>query len=416
MSRGRQPRISIGGAIPLLLKSRYLVVMALVILLLNWVNSAGEYILSSIVKHSADAAVQAGTMSPGDEGRYIGTFFSDYFQLVNIIGMLLQLFVVARVVNWAGVPVAMCILPVVALVSYTAPRCCRHWRWCAGSRPENSVDYSLMNTVRQMLFLPTSRKEKFKAKQVIDSFIVRVGDVLSAITVYVGTALLSLTVAQFAWINVVLVLAWLDCRSSRGSSSCRVSAQAAVGMMRLLPRQWLLLLLAAARWRPLPSLRLRTSMPRNTARVVEMKASPRGPFASIRWFCKDGRVLQPPGLRVRAEGQGWQHGDWSDRSGDPRGRISHRDAAGGSGRRQADRRRRFRRSLCAASRSNASGGRGRRLDPAPGALLSRRDSGGGRARRRATAVDRNGGPTRMGRPLPRALYRREAAAARHRLR
>ena len=66
--------ISIGGgdAFALLLKSRYLVVMALVILLLNWVNSAGEYILSSIVKHSADAAVQAGTMSPGDEGATSG--------------------------------------------------------------------------------------------------------------------------------------------------------------------------------------------------------------------------------------------------------------------------------------------------------------------------------------------------------
>ena len=223
--------ISIGGgdAFALLLKSRYLVVMALVILLLNWVNSAGEYILSSIVKHSADAAVQAGTMSRGDEGRYIGTFFSDYFQLVNIIGMLLQLFVVARVVSWVGVPVAMCILPVVALVSYTCAALLPTLamvRWIKTA--ENSVDYSLMNTVRQMLFLPTSRKEKFKAKQVIDSFIVRVGDVLSAITVYVGTALLSLTVAQFAWINVVLVLVWLALSVITGLEfRRRVSAQAA---------------------------------------------------------------------------------------------------------------------------------------------------------------------------------------------
>ena len=32
-----------------------------------------------------------------------------------------------------------------------------------------------MNTVRQMLFLPTTREEKYKAKQVIDSFVVRIG-------------------------------------------------------------------------------------------------------------------------------------------------------------------------------------------------------------------------------------------------
>jgi hypothetical protein len=48
--------------------------------------------------------------------------------------------------------------------------------------------------------------------------------------------------------------------------------------------------------------------------IVEMKAGPRGPFASIRWFCKDGRVLGPQDYRCAEKGQGWQHGDWSDRT------------------------------------------------------------------------------------------------------
>jgi ATP:ADP antiporter, AAA family len=220
--------IGAGDAFALLLKSRYLVVMALVILLLNWVNSAGEYILSAIVKHSADAAVHAGTISSDDEGRYIGAFFADYFQVVNVVGMLLQLLVVARVVRWVGVPASVCILPVVALVSYTCAALLPTLamvRWIKTA--ENSVDYSLMNTVRQMLFLPTTREEKFKAKQVIDSFIVRVGDVLSAITVYVGTALLSLTVAQFAWINVGLAVIWIALSIIIGLEfRRRVSAQA----------------------------------------------------------------------------------------------------------------------------------------------------------------------------------------------
>ena len=36
-------------------------------------------------------------------------FFADYFQIVNIAGMLLQLFVVSRAVKYLGVPVALCI-------------------------------------------------------------------------------------------------------------------------------------------------------------------------------------------------------------------------------------------------------------------------------------------------------------------
>jgi AAA family ATP:ADP antiporter len=208
--RAADPAIGPGDAFALLLNNRYLVVMALVILLLNWVNSAGEYILSAIVKQSADAAVQSGALERGAEARHIGAFFADYFQFVNVIGMLLQLFVVSRFVSWAGVPVAVCVLPLVALASYTCAALLPTLamvRWIKTA--ENSVDYSLMNTVRQMLFLPTSREEKFKAKQVIDSFVVRAGDVLAAITVFVGTAVLSLTVTQFAWINIALVAVWL---------------------------------------------------------------------------------------------------------------------------------------------------------------------------------------------------------------
>jgi hypothetical protein len=48
--------------------------------------------------------------------------------------------------------------------------------------------------------------------------------------------------------------------------------------------------------------------------IAEMKEDPRGPFTAIRWFCKDGRVLQPNDYSCAAKGQGWQHGDWSDRT------------------------------------------------------------------------------------------------------
>jgi AAA family ATP:ADP antiporter len=180
------------------------------IFLLNWVNSAGEYILSSIVKDAADAAVAEGLIAPVEAGRYIGAFFAEYFGVVNLVGMLLQLFVVSRVVKYLGLPIALCILPLVALGSYTMAALIPSLaivRWAKTA--ENSVDYSLMNTVRQMLFLPTSREEKYKAKQVIDSFVVRAGDVLSAGMVYVGTTYLTLRVSEFAWINVALVLVWL---------------------------------------------------------------------------------------------------------------------------------------------------------------------------------------------------------------
>jgi hypothetical protein len=48
--------------------------------------------------------------------------------------------------------------------------------------------------------------------------------------------------------------------------------------------------------------------------IVEMKDSPRGPFTAIKWFCRDGRVLPPKDFACADKGQGWQHGQWSERT------------------------------------------------------------------------------------------------------
>ena len=60
----------------------------------------------------------------------------------------------------------------------------------------------------QVLWLPTSRETKFKAKQAIDSCCIRTGDVLQAGVVYTGE-LTSPPVGGFAAVNVVFACGWL---------------------------------------------------------------------------------------------------------------------------------------------------------------------------------------------------------------
>jgi hypothetical protein len=48
--------------------------------------------------------------------------------------------------------------------------------------------------------------------------------------------------------------------------------------------------------------------------VLEMKASERGPFSRIRWFCNDGAVLPPEAYACEPHGGGHQHGEWSERT------------------------------------------------------------------------------------------------------
>jgi AAA family ATP:ADP antiporter len=74
---------------------------------------------------------------------------------------------------------------------------------------ENATDYSLQNTVRQMLFLPLSREEKYTGKQAIDTFFVRSGDLLSALLVYVGSGMLLWHARDFAIANLFIAVVWL---------------------------------------------------------------------------------------------------------------------------------------------------------------------------------------------------------------
>jgi AAA family ATP:ADP antiporter len=60
-----------------------------------------------------------------------------------------------------------------------------------------------------LVFLPCTREQKYSAKQAIDSFFVRMGDVLTALLVFVGTTYLSLGARGFAKFNILLVLLWL---------------------------------------------------------------------------------------------------------------------------------------------------------------------------------------------------------------
>src|ERR1043166_6057160 len=75
---------------------------------------------------------------------------------------------------------------------------------------ENSLDYSLHNTLRHALFLPTTREAKYKAKAAIDTFFFRMGDVIAGLgIVFVLVRVLGLGVRSFAVLNVCLAFVWL---------------------------------------------------------------------------------------------------------------------------------------------------------------------------------------------------------------
>ena len=208
-----EPPMSKSGAFKVVFRHRYLLLIAIMILLTNWVNTTGEYILGNVVSSAAQSAV-SGISDPeaakAAEKVFIGEFYGDFFFYVNLCGLVLQLFVVSRIVKYLGIRVAIMALPMIALGGYFLIAFTPLLSLIKVAKTaENSTDYSLNNTARQMLFLPTTREQKYKAKVAIDSFFVRAGDVLSAGLIYAGLHWLSFTITQFAIVNLVLVVMWL---------------------------------------------------------------------------------------------------------------------------------------------------------------------------------------------------------------
>jgi AAA family ATP:ADP antiporter len=189
----------------LLLKDRYLLLIGALALILNAVNSTGEYMLDRTLLHSAaEGAAKAGLTTD----QFVGAYKARYFAYVNVLGVTLQLFVVSRIIKYIGIRKALFIMPIVAGAFYGGVAVAPVLGIVLAAKvAENGLDYSLQNTAAQALWLPTAREAKYKVKQVVDTFLVRAGDVASAALVWVG-AHLAFGTRTFAMANLVLIGIW----------------------------------------------------------------------------------------------------------------------------------------------------------------------------------------------------------------
>ncbi|TKB47162.1 NTP/NDP exchange transporter [Thalassotalea mangrovi] len=182
--------------------SRYLLVIAGFVMLLNCVNTTGEYILAKWVYQYAQQAQ--------DPQVFVGKFYGNYYSWVNLLSMLIQLLLVSRILQWIHVHGAILILPVLAFIGYGVATFFPIFTlFYLIKIAENSVDYSLQNTARHALFLPLNQQQIYEGKTVIDALCWRLGDLLHVGIVVVGFHMFELDYYQFAAVNLTLSLLWI---------------------------------------------------------------------------------------------------------------------------------------------------------------------------------------------------------------
>jgi AAA family ATP:ADP antiporter len=197
------------GGFAVICGSRYLIGIAALVVLINWITSTGDYVLSCwLVEVARDEA-------PGTQGVFIGRFMGSFYSTITMIGFLIQLLLVSRIILAAGLARALLVTPVVLVAGFLL----------LGILPvflllqsvlvmQRSLDYSLLNTARNALLLPTSRNVKYQAKTAIDTFFYRCGDLLATLSIVIGAKLFDQGYLQFVWMILVLcitlaLVAWL---------------------------------------------------------------------------------------------------------------------------------------------------------------------------------------------------------------
>lgn len=184
-------------------QNQYLIYIAIFVVLLNFINSTGEFILASfVVEYTTDLVASAQSNLSLETLQ--GQFYSVYNSFITLLSFVIQLFLVSRLFKWVGVKGSILILPSIMIVSYGLMFFLPIFSIIKLAMiTEKSVNYSIQNTAHQVLFLPVPRHLKYIGKMTIDTFFFRFGDLIYGAFVFIGVSWFDLPLSTFIACNIV---------------------------------------------------------------------------------------------------------------------------------------------------------------------------------------------------------------------
>lgn len=224
--------LSKDGGFKLILRDRYLFAIGVMLILATMTNTIGEFILSNAADQHAKVMVPDGSLV-GDalkaaRGAAHNDYYGTFYSWMNGTSLVIQSFIASRLMKYAGVRAGLFVLPVIAFGTNSAIGLVGGIALIRVAKViENATDYSIQNTVRHSLFLPTSREVKYKAKAALDMFFIRFGDAFAAVCVFIGTYYVGLNFEQFAFVNLGLIVLWVFAAISIARHHKKLEAHAA---------------------------------------------------------------------------------------------------------------------------------------------------------------------------------------------
>jgi AAA family ATP:ADP antiporter len=178
----------------LLFRSRYLLMIALFLLLMTWISTVIYFQLQDII--TKDFASRAARTQA----------FATIDLATNSIAVLIQLFGTGRFIKRFGVTTGLMLNPVIMVVAFLAVAFSPVLLVLGSIQViRRFAEYAIAKPSRDMLYTVVDQQAKYKAKNVIETVVYRFGDLTSA---WLSAAVLPFGIAGLAILGMVISAAW----------------------------------------------------------------------------------------------------------------------------------------------------------------------------------------------------------------
>lgn len=189
---GKKMNAAVEGA-RLAMASRYLLAIVMIVFLYELVSQILDYQYST----EAEQLVGAGATQ---------AFFGQVTTIIGVVSVITQFFLVSLIIRKFGMTSALLVLPVAMAVAsgvyFVLPVL---WAGALLTISDNSFSYSINQTARETLFVPTSSDVKYKARAFANMFVQRVG---KGAAILMALALTAVPIRFLSILAVVVVVIW----------------------------------------------------------------------------------------------------------------------------------------------------------------------------------------------------------------
>ncbi len=216
--QGERERVVEGNAwsgMKAVFRSRYLMGIAAFILLMTFVSTILYFQQAHLVAEAFD-----------DRGVRTA-FFAKVDLAVNILTIVFQVYLTARIMKWVGVGVVLASLPALMIVGFLS----------LGLYPTLAIlvvtqvvyragRYGLTKPAREVLWTVLGREAKYKSKPFLDAAVYRGGDLVSG-WIYAGLAAIGLSIGAIALVSAPIAALWAGLAIYLGRQQDKMATESA---------------------------------------------------------------------------------------------------------------------------------------------------------------------------------------------